>query len=153
MPKIAELIILEKLERRQMLCPSDQNSPNSVLPTTNFAVGYFSFSSKSSCNVVGLIQVVFCPLINKLFGLTAPLSWVKEEEKKEKWNLQYTSRLRPLDSKTSTTRSTRFLQYQVMLASEPASFWRVKVVAVVIPVRVLARMSYWRKQVIKCLTV
>ena len=74
LPKIAELIILEKLERRQALCPSDKNPPNSVLPTTNFAVGYFSFSSKSSCSVVGLIQVVFCPLINKLFGLAAPLS-------------------------------------------------------------------------------
>ena len=47
---------------------------------------------------------------------------------------------RPLDSKTSTTTSTRF----------SVSFWRENLVAVVTVLRVLARMSKWRKQVIKC---
>ena len=37
-----------------------------------------------------------------------------------------------------------------MPAREPASFWRENVVAVVILKGVLARMSKWRKQVIKC---
>ena len=55
-----------------------------------------------------------------------------------------------LDSKTSTTTSTRFSQYWVLLRREPASFWRENVVAVVNLLRVLARMSKWRKQVIKC---
>ena len=31
---------------------------------------------------------------------------------------------RPLDSKTSTTNSTRFSQYYVVLACEPVSFWQ-----------------------------
>ena len=57
---------------------------------------------------------------------------------------------RPLDSKTSTTTSTRFSLYYVVLAREPASFWRENVVAVVILLRVLARMSKWPKQDIKC---
>ena len=35
-----------------------------------------------------------------------------------------------------------------MHAREPASFWRENVVAVVTLLRVLARMSKWRKQVI-----
>ena len=33
---------------------------------------------------------------------------------------------------------------------EPASFWQENVIAVVILLRVLARMSWWWKQVIKC---
>ena len=33
---------------------------------------------------------------------------------------------------------------------EPASFWRENVIAVVIVLKVLARMSYWRPQVFKC---
>ena len=37
--------------------------------------------------------------------------------------------------------STRFSQYQVVHAREPASFWRENVVAVVILLQVLARMS------------
>ena len=56
----------------------------------------------------------------------------------------------PLDCKTSTTTSTRFSQYLVVLAREPASFWRENVVTVVILLRVLARMSKGQKQVIKC---
>ena len=35
-----------------------------------------------------------------------------------------------------------------MLASEPATFWRENVIAVVIQQRVLARMLQWREQVI-----
>ena len=50
------------------------------------------------------------------------------------------------DSETSTTTSTRFSQYLVMLAREPASFWRENVVAIVILLRVLATMSKWREQ-------
>ena len=38
-------------------------------------------------------------------------------------------------------------QYWVVLAREPASFWRENVVAVVILLRVLARMSWWQEQV------
>ena len=48
---------------------------------------------------------------------------------------------RALDSKTRTTTSTRFSQYLVVLLREPASFWRENVIAVVILLRVLARMS------------
>ena len=44
----------------------------------------------------------------------------------------------------------RFPQHLVVHAREIASFWRENVIAVVILLRVLARMSYWRKQVIKC---
>ena len=57
---------------------------------------------------------------------------------------------RPLHSKTSTTTSTRFSKYYVVLALKPASFWRENVVAFVILLRVLERMSWWRKQDIKC---
>ena len=39
-------------------------------------------------------------------------------------------------------------QYEVVRALEPASFWLEKVVAVVILLRVSARMSQWRKYVI-----
>ena len=39
----------------------------------------------------------------------------------------------------STTSSTRFSQYQLVRAREPASFWRENVVAVVNLLRVLAR--------------
>ena len=39
---------------------------------------------------------------------------------------------RPLDSKTSMTTSVKFSQYYVVLAGEPASFWRENVVAVFI---------------------
>ena len=46
--------------------------------------------------------------------------------------------------------STRLSQYCVLLAREPASFWRENVIAVVILLRVLARMSKWREQVTKC---
>ena len=46
--------------------------------------------------------------------------------------------------------STRFSQYKVLLTHEPASFWRENMVAVVTMRRVLARMSKWREQVIKC---
>ena len=53
---------------------------------------------------------------------------------------------RALDSKTRTTTCSRFSQY----ASESASFWRENVVAVVILLRVLARMSSWQKQDVKC---
>ena len=38
----------------------------------------------------------------------------------------------------------------MVYAREPASFWREKVVAVITPLRVLARMSKWGKQVVKC---
>ena len=37
-----------------------------------------------------------------------------------------------------------------MLAREPASFWRESAIAVVIVLQVLAKMSKWQKQVIKC---
>ena len=47
---------------------------------------------------------------------------------------------RALDSETTTT-STRFSQYWVVLAREPASFWRENVLAVVILLRVLARFT------------
>ena len=53
-------------------------------------------------------------------------------------------------SGASTTASTRFSQYEVVLAPEPASLWWENVVAVVTLLRVLARMSKWGKQVIKC---
>ena len=46
--------------------------------------------------------------------------------------------------------STRFSQYYVVRARKPASFWRENVAAIVTLLRVLARMSKWRKQVIKC---
>ena len=49
---------------------------------------------------------------------------------------------RPLDSKTRTTTSTRF-----------ASFGRENVVAVVILLRVLTRVSQWREQVIRSFTI
>ena len=42
---------------------------------------------------------------------------------------------RALDSKTRTTTRTRFYQYQVVRAREPASFWRENVIAVVILLR------------------
>ena len=47
---------------------------------------------------------------------------------------------------TSTTARTRFPQYKIVSACEPATFWRKKVMAVVILLRVFVRMSYWRKQ-------
>ena len=40
-------------------------------------------------------------------------------------------------------------EYETFL-NEPASFWRENVIAVVILLRVLARTSKWREQVIKC---
>ena len=43
---------------------------------------------------------------------------------------------RPSDSKMST----RFCQYEVVLAREQASFWRENVIAVVILRRILGRM-------------
>ena len=42
---------------------------------------------------------------------------------------------RALDSKTRTSTRTRFYQYQVVRAREPASFWRENVIAVVILLR------------------
>ena len=39
-----------------------------------------------------------------------------------------------------------------MLAREPASFWQENVIVVVILLRVFARMSWWRKRAIKCLS-
>ena len=47
---------------------------------------------------------------------------------------------------TSTTARTRFPQYKIVSAREPATFWRKNVIAVVILLRVFVRMSYWRKQ-------
>ena len=47
---------------------------------------------------------------------------------------------------TSTTARTRFPQYKIVSARESATFWRKKVMAVVILLRVFVRMSYWRKQ-------
>ena len=49
-----------------------------------------------------------------------------------------------------TTMSTRFSQYYIVLVQEAASFWRENVVAVVNLLRVLAQMSCWQKQDIKC---
>ena len=52
--------------------------------------------------------------------------------------------LRTFDSETRKTSSTRFSQYQVVRAREPASFWRENAIAVVIlllVLHVLARMS------------
>ena len=43
-----------------------------------------------------------------------------------------------------------FSVLKVVLAREPGSFWRENVIAVVIVLRVLTRISRWRKQVIKC---
>ena len=57
-----------------------------------------------------------------------------------------------LVSKTSTTTSMRFPQYLVVHVRETASFWRENVITVIILLRVLARMSYWRKKAIKCKT-
>jgi len=37
---------------------------------------------------------------------------------------------------TSTTARTRFSQYKIVSAREPATFWRKNVMAVVIPLRV-----------------
>ena len=42
------------------------------------------------------------------------------------------------------------IEYQVVHAREPTSVWRENVIAVVILLRVIARMSWWREQVIKC---
>ena len=39
-----------------------------------------------------------------------------------------------------------------MLAREPASFWQENVIVVVILLQVFARMSWWRKRAIKCLS-
>ena len=44
----------------------------------------------------------------------------------------------------------KLLSTTVVHAREPPSFWRENVVAVVSLPRVLASMSWWRKQVIKC---
>ena len=52
--------------------------------------------------------------------------------------------LRTFDSETRKTSSTRFSQYQVVRAREPASFWRENAIADVIlllVLHVLARMS------------
>ena len=54
---------------------------------------------------------------------------------------------RALDSETRTTTSRRFSQYWVLLTCEPATLWRENVIAVVILLRVSARMSSWREQV------
>ena len=43
-----------------------------------------------------------------------------------------------------------FVILKVVCAREPESFWREKVVAVVILLLVLAGISKWGKQVIKC---
>ena len=43
----------------------------------------------------------------------------------------------------------RLFQYKVVYAREQASFWRENVTTVVILLRVLARISFWREQVIK----
>ena len=51
--------------------------------------------------------------------------------------------------KTRSTTSTRFFQYEVLLTREPASYWRENMMAVAILPPVLARMSWWREQVIK----
>ena len=59
---------------------------------------------------------------------------------------------RALDSETRTITSKRFSQSWVLLTREPASFWRENVIAVVILLRVLARMSSWWEQVFKCKT-
>ena len=42
---------------------------------------------------------------------------------------------------TSTTARTRFPQYKIVSAREPATFWRKNVIAVVILLLVSARMS------------
>ena len=55
--------------------------------------------------------------------------------------LLWTIHLRALDSETRTTTCARFSQYRVLLTREPASFWRENVIAFVIVLRVLARMS------------
>ena len=47
---------------------------------------------------------------------------------------------RASDCKTRTTTSTRFSQYWVVHAREPASFWSENVIAIVILRRVLARI-------------
>ena len=47
---------------------------------------------------------------------------------------------RALDSETRTTTSMRFSQYLVLL-HEPTPFWGENVLAIVILLRVLARMS------------
>ena len=66
------------------------------------------------------------------------LVYVRRLVKKRKW--------RSLDSKTRTTTSTKFSQYQVVRTGEQAPFWRENVIAVVILLRVLARNSLWREQ-------
>ena len=50
---------------------------------------------------------------------------------------------------TRTTTSTRFSQYSVVLAREPASFWRENLVAVVSLLRDLAKMLL-KKSYISC---
>ena len=42
---------------------------------------------------------------------------------------------------TSTTARTRFPQYKIVGAREPATFWRKNVMAVVILLQIFARMS------------
>ena len=46
------------------------------------------------------------------------------------------------DSKPSMTTSSSFSQYQIVLAREPASFWRENFIAFVILLHVLAVISY-----------
>ena len=54
-----------------------------------------------------------------------------------------------LDSKTRTTTRTRLFNTKVVHARQLASFRRENAIAVVILLRVLAKMSQWRKQVIE----
>ena len=49
-------------------------------------------------------------------------------------------------------KTTNDYEYETFL-NEPASFSRENVIAVVILLRVLVRMSKWREQVIKCKTL
>ena len=81
-----------------------------------------------------------CPISAKFLKIAFK---IKKSQRRD-WETPSLPYYTPLDCKTSTTTSTRFSQYLVVLAREPASFWRENVVAVVILRRVLARMSKGR---------
>ena len=63
--------------------------------------------------------------------MTSALGWLKGETCEQPRSQGFSFKLRPLNSKTSTTTRTRFSQYLVVLARESVSFWREKVVALV----------------------
>ena len=65
--------------------------------------------------------------------------------------LSVITQCRPLGSEMSQLQVKDFLKTTFIgLAHEPASFWQKNMIAVIILLRVLVRMSWQQKQVIKC---